>query len=586
VAEHRGEGWAEPRVLDSPVSAFNANGGFSIDGEGNLLVSIERDGGLGAHDLYLVRRVGGDFPIIQPLPGAVNTAGSEIAPFIDPERRFLLFTSFFDGALELRVSLPDGNGGWGEGSPVPGLDGQSPKFAGLSPDGSRLFFVSERPDADANPQAEWSFDRFSEPVYEDNADIFWMSSRVVTDVIGEGADSWKPTIEVSPLGSGLYRLTTDQGAYTTNSLAFVGDDGVLLVDTQSGNEAEALKSLVDGFERGLPKLIIYTHRHVEHVGGAAIFGESPLVIAHDLVRSKLRSGAHLFDEFPDATMPDLSFADRMTLRFNGEEIDLVEMAGSHDDNEIAVHFKGRKVVHLSSLTNGFNLPSVDGDGDALAFAPLIARAMEEVPEDAVIVSGHNANGSWRDLEPYREMLVGTEAAVRSGLEGGLDAARLKEAKVLQPWEAYAGSYVSTDQWIDYLVVAIETEGEAKAGKDIYAELYFTLRDHGVDEALARYAELRASQPSAYDFNEFNLLTAGSKLLGKGRPDAAAAFLELETEEYPDGDSLYYTYYLLAQAHLELDQREAAVEACRRALELKPDNRTIRNLLTEIEGRDS
>lgn len=42
VADRQGDGWADPRVLDSPVSAFNANGGFSVDREGNIFVSIER----------------------------------------------------------------------------------------------------------------------------------------------------------------------------------------------------------------------------------------------------------------------------------------------------------------------------------------------------------------------------------------------------------------------------------------------------------------------------------------------------------------------------------------------------------------
>ncbi len=397
VADRQGGGWAEPQVLDSPVSAFNANGGFSIDDKGNLFVSIEREGGLGAHDLYLVRHVGGGYPIVEALPGAINTEATEIAPHSDPEGRFLIYTTVADQGLELRVSLPDGGGGWAAGVPVPGLEGQSPKFAGLSPDGSRLFFVSERPDVGANPKANWPFDRYGEPVYEDNADIFWMSSKVVIDLLGEEAQVWKPIIEVSRLGDG----------------------------------------------------------------------------------------------FPDATMPDLSFADRMELHFNGEEIELVAMAGSHDDNEIMVHFTASKVVHLSSLTNGFNLPSADGDGDVLAFAPLIGRAMDEIPEDVVIVSGHNDNGSWQALEPYREMLIGTEAAVRSGLEEGLDTEQLKQAKVLEPWEAYAGSYVSTDQWIEYMVDAIESEGTEKPKKDIYAELYHTLSDQGVDEALARYTELRS-----------------------------------------------------------------------------------------------
>lgn len=541
---------------------------------------------MGAHDLYFARHVGESYPVIEALPGSVNTEGTEIAPLVDPERRFLVYTTLVDRGLELRVSLPDGSGGWSEGVPVSSLEGHSPKFAGLSPDGKRLFFVSEQPGENANPRAMWSFDPFEEPLYEDNADVYWMSSKAVTDLVGDEAQVWKPAIVVSRLGDGLLRLTTDHGAYTTNSLAFFGPDGVLLVDTQSESDAAALESLVSGFQRGAPKIIIFTHRHTEHVGGAAIFGEEPLIIAHQLVRTKLRSGVYLFDEFPDATMPDLGFAERMRLEFNNEAIDLVVMAGSHDDNEILVHFTGKKVVHLSSLTNGFNLPSADGDGDVLAFAPLIARAIEELPEDVVIVSGHNANGTWQDLRHYHDMLLGTEAAVRTGLEKGLDAEQLKRAKVLEPWEAYAGSYVSTDQWIEYLVDAIESEGGEKPKKDIYAELYYTLRDQGVDEALARYTQLRSEHGHDYDFNEFNLLAVGAKLLEKGRTAPAAAFLRLGVEEYPEGDYLYYTYYLLAQAERGLDRNGMALEACRRALELKPESQTIKDLLDEIEATSS
>jgi glyoxylase-like metal-dependent hydrolase (beta-lactamase superfamily II) len=586
VARRQGESWAEPFLLDSPVNSTNVNGGFSLDRDGNIFASIETDEGVGGHDIYLVRQVDGTYPVVELLAGGINTEAGEVAPFIDPDRRFLISATAVETGLELRLSLPDGVGGWAEGRPIPGLEGQSPKFAALSPDGKRLFFVSERSGQGANPPAVWRYDDYGEPVYDDNADLFWMSGEGVLSMVGRDAVGWKPTIEVTRLSEGLYRLTTDQGAYTTNSLAFAGSDGVLLVDTQAAGEAEALKRLVDGFRQGVPKIIVFTHRHVEHVGGAAIFGEEPLIIAHDLVRGKLRSGSYLFDEFPDATMPDLSFADRMKLFFNGEEIELVAMAGSHDDNEIMVHFTRANVVHLSSLTNGFNLPSIDSDGDALAFAPLITRAMDELPEDVVIVSGHNANGSWQDLDPYHDMLVGTVEAVRSGLEDGRTTEELKESGVLDPWKDYAGSYVSTDQWIDSIADALESPKGGAPKKDIYAELYFTLRDHGTEAALMRYRELKADQADVYDFKEFDLLAAGSKLLAGGRPEPAAAFLRLSAEEYPESDYLYYTYYLLAKANLGLGRTSQALAACRRAAGLRPDNATIAALLAEIEGDPS
>jgi glyoxylase-like metal-dependent hydrolase (beta-lactamase superfamily II) len=586
VSKRQGEDWAEPVLLDSPVNSFNVNGGFSMDRDGNLFASIEMDSGVGARDIYFVRHVDGGYPVIEILPGEINTKVTEVAPFIDPDRRFLIYTTAVDDGLELRLSLPDGAGGWAEGRPIPGLEAQSPKFAALSGDGERLFFVSERSGEGANPPAVWSYAPYGEPVYDDNADLFWMSGEAVLDMLGDEPRVWKPSIEITGLGDSLYRLATDQGAYTTNSLVFVGSDGVLLVDTQSEVEADAVRRVVEGFHQGDPKIIIFTHRHVEHVGGAAVFGEEPMVIAHDLVRAKLRSGSYLFDEFPDATMPDLSFADRMQLFFNGEVIELVAMAGSHDDNEIMVHFKDHKVVHLSSLTNGFNLPSVDGDGDVFAFAPLIARAVNELPEDVVIVSGHNDNGTWADLQPYHDMLVGTVNAVRAGMADGMSLEELREAKVLDEWAAYAGSYVSTDGWIGYIVDAIESPKDAAPKKDIYAELYSTLNDQGAEAALARYLVLKAEHEDEYDFNEFVLLAAGSKLLAKGRAEPAADFLELGAAEYPESEYRYYTYYLLAQAYFGLDQKPKALAACRKALELRPDNETIKSFLGEIEASPS
>jgi len=93
---------------------------------------------------------------------------------------------------------------------------------------------------------------------------------------GWATDQKEPEITVTKLTDTLYQLSTDQGSYTTNSLASVGPDGVLLVDTQSEEYAPELKAVVDGFGKGAPKFIINTHRHVEHVGGNAVFGNKLL----------------------------------------------------------------------------------------------------------------------------------------------------------------------------------------------------------------------------------------------------------------------------------------------------------------------
>jgi cyclase len=388
-----------------------------------------------------------------------------------------------------------------------------------------------------------------------------------------------PVISVTQLTDHIYQLTTDQGAYTTNSLASVGEDGVLLVDTQSADDAPALKEAVEAFGKGLPRFIVNTHCHAEHVGGNALFGEAPIVIGHDRLRQKLTSGSYLFDEFGPATLPDIGLTDSLSLYFNGERIEITAFAGSHDDTEVVVHFTDSGVVHLSSIVNGFNLPGVDADGDALKFAELVQRAIDLLPEDVVIVSGHNANGSWKDLHPYRDMLLRTTEVVREGLAAGKDATALKEEKALAQWEPYAGSYVSLDAWTDTLVAALEGKERKKS---VYEPLYYAMKDDGVDAALALYRELKRDHPDDYGFDEPVLPVIGIKLLKQDRAEPAVRFLQAGLEESPEAPYAYYVYYQLAQAHEKLGDRDTAIRDCEKALALQPESQPVVDLLEQLQ----
>ncbi len=403
-------------------------------------------------------------------------------------------------------------------------------------------------------------------------------SLVLLNTVATAQDS---TITVTQLTDQLYLLSSDQGSYTTNTIAFVGDDGVLLVDTQSEADAAALKEVVDAFGKGPPKYIINSHRHVEHVGGNATFGDSPIRIAHRLVPTKLRSGSYIFDEFPDATFPDITLSDSLTLYFNGERIRIVAMPGSHDDNEIMVHFTTQKIVHLSSLVNGFTFPSVDSDGDVLRFPELVARAIALLPDDVVIVSGHNAPGTASDLHTYHDMLVQTTSVVRRGLATGKDLAALREEKVLDEWQHYAASYVSTDEWIEYLVDGLQASGEPQ--HTVFEPLYHVWKESGANAAVQHYFEMKRDQPDQYRFDEFSLLVIGMKLQGNGHLRAAITFYEASLRDAPDSDYGYYTNFKLATAHDELGDKTLATQYCEKALELNPEFAGAIQLLKRLKA---
>lgn len=379
----------------------------------------------------------------------------------------------------------------------------------------------------------------------------------------------------------IYQLSTDEGNYTTNHLVFVGKDGILLVDTNHKQYAEEFKKVIDAFGMGLPKYIINTHRHVEHIGGNAIFGNSPIKIAHYLMPEKLKSGSYIFDEFPKETYPDITLTDSLFIYFNGEKIRLINNGGSHDDNEIMIHFTKNKVVHLSSLINGMNFPSIDGDGDINMFAPLVKRAMKLLPEDVVIVSGHNNNSSWQDLQKYYDMIVNTTKIVKDGLASGKDVETLQKEKVLADYEDFNKSYVSTDEWIAYLATFEENQKNSK--KKIYVPLYYALKDNGIDGAIELYNEMKTEQADEYDLNEVALLVIGGKLKSNGKIDDAMAFFNLSLKEFPEGAYNYYLYYQIAQIYKDQNKKEMALEYCNKSLVLNSDFKAASELLDEIKA---
>ena len=384
---------------------------------------------------------------------------------------------------------------------------------------------------------------------------------------------------VEKLTDNITQLITNEGSYTTNILVFDGADGLLLVDTNTKENAEELKKIIDSFGKGLPKYIINTHRHVEHIGGNAIFGPDPVIIGHDLIRKRLRSGGYLFDEWPEITMPDIAITDSIYLYFNGEKIRLIPLAGSHDDNEIIVHFTDSKIVHLSSLVNGLNFPSVDSDGDVLKFDELVDRAIEVLPEDVTIVSGHNNNCGWHDLHNYRDMVKQTTKIVRDGLAKGKTVEQMQEEKVFAGFESYAQSYVSPEGWIEYLADGIEG-GEEK--KSIMEPMYYAYKDGGADGAIKEFQRLKSENADEYEFQEVELVVIGIKLNGKKEYDGSNKIFELSLKEYPDGEYRYYAYYIMSQSYRDLGQIDEAIKHCEKSIEANSEFQDGPALLEELK----
>jgi Tol biopolymer transport system component len=185
-SDRDGDDWADPVPLDSPINQLNVNGGVSMARDGTLFVAGDFPGGTGRHDIYVLPLVDGSYPEFHPIPGRVNSENHEVAPFVDPDQRYLLYTVRNPDETTVVISRCDASGEWARGEAIPALAGRDAKFGAVSPDGSALFFVTHQQVEGSNPKAVWPLDLFDGPALEANADVYWLSADIA---LGTGTDA-------------------------------------------------------------------------------------------------------------------------------------------------------------------------------------------------------------------------------------------------------------------------------------------------------------------------------------------------------------------------------------------------------------
>jgi cyclase len=373
---------------------------------------------------------------------------------------------------------------------------------------------------------------------------------------------------IKPFNDHLYELSIDGGGYTVKVLASVGNDGLLLLETGKADAAEKLKAALKTLTDAAPKIIINSHEHTEHLGGNAAFGDSPLIIGHTNLRTCLRSGKYLFDEFPDAALPDITFTDSMSIFFNGEEIKLMAYPGGHTDNDIVVWFTGSKVVYVGAISNGTYFPSVDEiSGNVLQYAPIAEAVIDRLPEDVAIIPGHGPDGTMAEFRAFHDMLVKTAAIVKAGLDAGKDLETLQSEDVLKDYASFEGSYVDRNDWIEYLVTGFQP---SPVKKTIFEPIYYALRDGSIAQAVATYRDLKANRQDEYATNEDALVIIAYKLYTHGKMPEAIAFFDLCTKEYPAGTYTGICDDYMGRAYEAQGDTTRALASYRACLKLMPD----------------
>jgi tetratricopeptide (TPR) repeat protein len=114
------------------------------------------------------------------------------------------------------------------------------------------------------------------------------------------------------------------------------------------------------------------------------------------------------------------------------------------------------------------------------------------------------------------------------------------------------------------------------------ELHRVLDRDGIAAAVDRYRELRdrEAMSGAYDFGEWEMNELAREVEAGGNTPAAIAFLKLNAEFHPESASIPGT---LGPLYEQLGQKDDAIAAYRRVLELNPRSQAAQARLRALTG---
>ncbi len=195
------------------------------------------------------------------------------------------------------------------------------------------------------------------------ADLLALSSGVIDGTAGldEVGPLNRINFQLSEIGDGIAMVEA-----FSHCILFKTDDGLVAFDTSSVNGGERVIRAIRGWTKERFNSLIYTHGHIDHVGGCGFFiqdavdnqHDAPNIIGHENVPARFdrynqTNGFNLainqrqFGQFsrrgydiadgsvflnPKSPKPNLTYKDQLDLSIGGVEVELKHAKGETDDH--------------------------------------------------------------------------------------------------------------------------------------------------------------------------------------------------------------------------------------------------------------
>jgi len=269
-------------------------------------------------------------------------------------------------------------------------------------------------------------------------------------------------IQTLEVRDNIYMLVGAGGNITVQ----VGDDGVLIVDTQFAPLSEKILEAIAKLSDRPLRYIVNTHHHGDHTGGNANLrlagstvsggnmqgaiadaGVGAQILSHENVLFRLSSmtgeGALPSDGWPTSTY----FDKEKRLYFNGEGIRIIHVPAAHTDGDSIVFFRRSDVIAAGDVFSTTSYPVIDLEsGGSLqgiidALDTIVDLIIPVYGQDGgtLVIPGHGRISNLGDVLDYRSMVLIVRDRLEHMIEQGMTLEQIKAAEPSKDYDPRYGA---------------------------------------------------------------------------------------------------------------------------------------------------
>jgi glyoxylase-like metal-dependent hydrolase (beta-lactamase superfamily II) len=238
------------------------------------------------------------------------------------------------------------------------------------------------------------------------------------------------------LGGGLYMITDN--VYQSMFLTY--DKGVVVVDAPPSYAAHIAKAIAEVSDEPITH-VIYSHSHIDHIGGAKSLGGNPAILAHEETLKLLERAKD-----PNRPLPTVTFKDAYTLRAGDSVLELSYHGNGHEPGNIFIAAPAQRVLMVVDVVFPGWMP-----WRRFAVAQDVQGSIAQVDqirklEWDTLVGGHvERTGTRADVDAQAEFYGDLSRAAADALGSTQPGAGMNLADKANPWALY-------DDYVDRVVV--------------------------------------------------------------------------------------------------------------------------------------